>query len=191
MKLFLVRHGQTTANQQKIYAGQTDVLLTEQGQQEAEAIRPILEKFTFDRVYSSDLRRAVDTQRLALPDATAIQTPLLREFDEGSLVGMCFTEVQALFDDSYRRRRDYTPYGGESADMVCARLRQFLSILEADPCDTAIAFAHNGIMNMMLRITLGEELDYTGAHSKNCAIHVFEYTNGIWRLLAWNYMGKL
>ena len=191
MKLFLVRHGQTTANQQKIYAGQTDVMLTEQGRQEAEAIRPILEKFTFDRVYSSDLTRALDTQRLALPGATAIQTPLLREFDEGSLVGMSFAEVQALSDDNYRRRRDYTPYGGESADMVCARLRQFLSILEADPCDTAIAFAHNGIMNMMLRVTLGEELDYTGAHSKNCAIHVFEYTNGKWRLLAWNYMGKL
>ena len=191
MKLFLVRHGQTTANQQKIYAGQTDVMLTEQGRQEAEAIRPILEKFTFDRVYSSDLTRALDTQRLALPGATAIQTPLLREFDEGSLVGMSFAEIQSLFDDDYRRRRDYTPYGGESADIVCARLRQFLSILEADPCDTAIAFAHNGIMNMMLRVTLGEELDYTGAHSKNCAIHVFEYTNGKWRLLAWNYRGKL
>ena len=100
MKLFLVRHGQTTANQQKIYAGQTDVMLTEQGRQEAEAIRPILEKFTFDRVYSSDLTRALDTQKLALPGATAIQTPLLREFDEGSLVGMSFAEVQALTDDN-------------------------------------------------------------------------------------------
>ena len=191
MKLFLVRHGQTTANQQKIYAGQTDVLLTEQGRQEAEAIRPILEQFTFDRVYSSDLTRALDTQKLALPGATAIQTPLLREFDEGRLVGMSFAEVQALTDDNYRRRRDYTPYGGESADMVCARLRKFLSILEADPCDTAIAFAHNGIMNMMLRVALGDELDYTGVPSKNCAIHVFEYFKGRWRLLAWNYMGKL
>ena len=66
MKLFLVRHGQTTANQQKIYAGQTDVLLTEQGRQEAESIRPILEKFTFDRVYSSDLTRARRTAE-ALP----------------------------------------------------------------------------------------------------------------------------
>ena len=191
MKLFLVRHGQTTANQQKIYAGQTDVQLTEQGRQEAEAIRPILEKFTFDRVYSSNLSRAVETQRLALPGATAIQTPLLREFDEGALVGMSFAEVQARFDDNYRRRRDYTPYGGENADTVCARLRQFLSILEADPCETAIAFCHNGIMNVMLRVVLGENLDYSAANSKNCAIPVFEYTGGKWRLLAWNYMGPV
>ena len=191
MKLFLVRHGQTTANQQQFYAGQTDVPLTEQGRQEAEAIRPILAKFTFDRVYSSDLIRALDTQRLALPGATAIPMPLLREVDEGSLVGMTYSEVNARLDTSFRQTRDYTPYGGENADMVCSRLRQFLSDLEADPCETAIAFCHNGIMNVMLRVVLGENLDYSAANSKNCAIHVFEYTKGKWRLLAWNYMGKL
>ena len=191
MKLFLVRHGQTTANQQKIYAGQTDVPLTEQGRKEAESIRPILAPFTFDRVYTSDLSRAVDTQKLALPDATAIQTPLIREFDVGSLVGRSFTEVATQIDDSFRWRRDYTGFGGENADMVCARLRQFLSDLEADPCDTAIAFAHNGIMNMMLRVVLGNTFDYASAYSRNCAIHVFEFNGEKWRLLAWNYMGKL
>ena len=79
MKLFLIRHGQSTANLVKTYAGQTDAPLTEQGRLEAEQIRPILGKFSFDRVYSSDLTRAIDTQRIALPDAVAETTPLLRE----------------------------------------------------------------------------------------------------------------
>lgn len=191
MKLFLVRHGQTTANLSKIYAGQTDVPLTEQGRKEAESIRPVLAEFSFDRVYSSDLSRAVDTQRLALPGATAIQTPLLREFDVGNLVGRSFAEVAAQIDDSFRWRRDYTGFGGENADMVCARLRQFLASLEADPCDTAIAFVHNGVMNMMLQVVLETGFSYSAAYSKNCAINVFEFDGEKWRLLAWNYMGKL
>ena len=56
MKLFLIRHGQTTANvSRKAYCGQTDVPLTELGRQQAEAIRPILSRHQFDRVFSSDL----------------------------------------------------------------------------------------------------------------------------------------
>lgn len=191
MKLFLVRHGQTTANLNKIYAGQTDVPLTEQGRKEAESIRPILEKFTFDRVYSSDLSRAVDTQRLALPGAVAIQTPLLREFDVGSLVGKTFAEVSAQTSEEFRWKRDYTVFGGENAEMVCQRLRQFLSSLEADPCENAIAFAHNGVMNMMLRIVLGNNFNYAAVYSRNCAIHVLEFDGTHWRLLAWNYMGPI
>ena len=191
MKLFLVRHGQTTANLNKIYAGQTDVPLTEQGRKEAEAIRPILAPFSFDRVYSSDLSRAIDTQRLALPGVEATQTPLLREFDVGNLVGRSFSEVAAQISEEFRWRRDYTGFSGENADMVCARLVKFLHQLEADPCELAIAFAHNGIMNMMLRTVLGSSFDYSAAYSRNCAIHVFEYDGTKWRLLAWNYMGTI
>ena len=62
MKLFLVRHGQTVSNVAGVYAGQTDVILTDAGRAQAMKIRPILEKFQFDKVYSSDLSRAIDTQ---------------------------------------------------------------------------------------------------------------------------------
>ena len=93
MKLFLVRHGQTTANVDKIYAGQTDVMLTEAGREQAMAIRPILENFQFDKVYTSDLTRAMDTQALALPFEDPIRTPLLREIDVGGATGYPWGQV--------------------------------------------------------------------------------------------------
>ena len=108
MKLFLVRHGQTTANQQQFYAGQTDVPLTEQGRQEAEAIRPILAKFTFDRVYSSDLIRAMHTAELAIPGCIYETTPLLREVGMGSLELQPIAEVEADMRSSYWMGRNYT-----------------------------------------------------------------------------------
>lgn len=191
MKLFLIRHGQTTANLEQFYAGQSDVPLTDRGRREAENIRPILEKFSFDRVYSSDLSRAIGTQKLALPGYTAETTPLLREFDMGTLVGQPFGTALQKMDPAARRARDYTVFGGESGEMVCARLRKFLDSLVADPCDCAAAFVHNGIMGCMLQLVLQAQVDIRAVRTPNCAIHVFDHDGNKWRLLAWNYMGQV
>ena len=191
MKLFLVRHGQTYANLDKIYAGQKDVELTDKGRKEAEGIRPILANFKFDRVYSSDLCRAVETQKLALPEYEAIQTPLIREYDMGSLVGMGFQQAVETYGVGFTLTRDYTQFGGENSKMVCDRIKEFTDMLVADPCDYVIAFAHNGIMSGMLENVIGSEFDRTAVKSHNCSIHVYEHDGYKWRLLAWNYMGKL
>lgn len=194
MKLFLIRHGQTTANLDMVYAGQTDVPLTDLGRQQAEAIRPILAPVSFDKIYSSDLSRAIDTQRLAIPGAEGIRTPLLREYDVGSLVGVDFARGRQLFAQAQTDSslmRDYSLFGGESPRMVCDRIREFLSMLEAESCENVAAFVHNGIMNSMLRIVLGTEFDTAAVKSQNCAINIFEFDGTRWRLFAWNYMGGI
>lgn len=191
MRLFLIRHGESEANEKGIYAGQTEVKLTERGREQARAIRPVLEKIHFDRVYTSDLGRAVETQRLAIPGVEGIQTPLLREYDVGSLVGKSFVCAEALHVKRIANKRDYTIFGGENSSMVCDRMREFLSELEKDPCENVAAFAHNGIMLAMLRVVMDVDFNYAIARSGNCAIHVFSYEGGQWRLLAWNYMSSL
>ena len=191
MKLFFVRHGETTANLNHIYAGQSDVKLTDVGRKQAEAIRPILEPFHFDKVYSSDLSRAIDTQTLALPGVTGEQTPLIREFDVGSLVGQSYATASTMNLLNPEGERDYSLIGGESSAMVCDRVKKFLEMLENDPCEYVAAFAHNGTMLSMLQLVIGSNYNRAAFPSSNCAIHVFEYTGTIWRLLAWNYMGEI
>lgn len=188
MKLFLIRHGQSEANLSFCYAGQSDSKLTELGRQQALAVRPILKDIKFDRVYSSDLSRALDTQKLALPDYSAETTPLLREFAVGSLAGKPFIKLESDPALVSVRKRDYTPFGGENADMVYDRLRQFLAGLEANPCENVAAFVHNGIMLTMLRVAIGTDFDYGATRSGNCAVHIFDYDGKTWRLLSWNYM---
>ena len=73
MKLFLIRHGESENNFNKLYSGQCNPKLTELGKRQAESIRPILEKVDFDAVYSSDLVRARETCGIALPDAEPIE----------------------------------------------------------------------------------------------------------------------
>ena len=185
MKLFLIRHGQTVTNLEKRWTGQSDVELTEQGRQEAESIRPILETIPFDKVFSSDLSRAVITQQLALPGYEAEQTELLREFDAGTLEGRPFAEIPA------EKRKTYDHYGGETTGQVCDRVRQFLKELEGKPWEYVAAFAHNGILGCALRVVLNADIPGAAIRSDNCAIHVFEFDGIVWRLLAWNYMGQV
>jgi len=188
MRLFLVRHGQSEANATLTHAGQLDVKLTQKGICEAQAIAPLLADIKFDRVYSSDLSRATDTQRYALPNTQAQLTPLLREYDVGHIAGRKFEDTNREYGSGFRADRDYRRFGGECTEDVCARLKKFLTMLEQDPCDNVIAFAHNGVMCCMLRLIFGCEYDYNSVFSHNCAINVFEYSDGKWRLLCWDYM---
>ena len=191
MRLWFVRHGETMANRDRIRVGQTDIPLTDLGREQAKAIRPILARIPFDRVYASDLSRTIETQSLALPGRTPITTPLLREYDIGSLAGRPIVNPDLPDDEYIRRTRDFTAYGGENPAMICDRVRKFLRMAEADPCDNGAVFAHNGTLGAMLQVVLGADIDQNAANSTNCAIHVFEYKNGKWTLLSWNYMAEL
>lgn len=187
MKLFMIRHGQTRANVEYWYSGQSDVKLTEEGKQQARDIAPILAEIPFDRVYTSDLSRAMDTQQLAMPGVTATPLALLREYAIGTLTGQNIAEADAKYAPYHG---DYTPFGGETTQMVCDRAREFLAMLEADPCERVAAFSHNGFIKCVLRTMVGD-IKATGIENGNCNIVVFEFKNGSWKLLCWNYGKKL
>lgn len=193
MKLFMVRHGQTTGNVANLIYGQSEYPLTELGRKQAEEIRPILAMHQFDRVYSSDLGRAIETQQIALPDVDCIHTPLLREFSVGKLTGYTYSEAEEKFTDelAYARANGYDWFGGESHEQILGRLRQFLDILEADPCENVAVFTHNGMLGFMLQLVLGSKFNRSATKSKNCAIQVFDFDGESWKLLAWNYMMKI
>jgi len=191
MKVFMIRHGETTANAARIYSGHSAVMLTEEGRSQALAIAPILQQIPFDRVYSSDLRRVIDTQMLAMPNCQVIRTPLLREFDVGILEGKPYGVLPKELVADYQSSKRYAPFGGESVPEVCERVRQFIRILEQDPCENVAVFTHNGVLNCMLQNVLGAEIDRTAVLNNNCAINVYEFTGEKWRLIALNYMAKV
>lgn len=187
MILFLIRHGQTTANFDRTYSGQSDVKLTELGRAQAEAIAPILANYSFDRVYSSDLSRAFDTAKLAIPGCKPIQTPLLREFNLGSITGRSIEEIHKEYGSI---KGDYSRFGGESPDMVNGRAAAFLKLLEEDPCPMAAAFSHNGLIKGILRSILGKEANTLDIINGNCNIAVLKHEKERWKLAVWNLAGS-
>ena len=175
MKLYFIRHGQSVANRDHIYSGQSDVLLSEQGRAEAAELIPFFAPLRFDKVFSSDLSRAMDTQKIALPGAMPETTPLLREIDVGARTGKPWGWKPEAADDE-------ADTDGETQQDVKERLSRFLAGIKGKPWDTVAIFAHNGILNAMLRITLGDETDKAGIN-RNCAVLVFESSGNGWIFL--------
>ena len=88
-EIIVVRHGESLGNRNRIFAGQTDVDLTERGYEQAAATAQYLSSEKIDAVYSSDLVRAYNT---ALPHAKrrgldVIAVRGLREINIGILEG--------------------------------------------------------------------------------------------------------
>jgi phosphoserine phosphatase len=62
-EIILIRHGETEANRLNIFRGQLDVNLNENGLRQAEEVGEALKNRKIDLLYSSPLKRAMDTAR--------------------------------------------------------------------------------------------------------------------------------
>lgn len=186
MTLFMIRHGETTGNVQKLFYGNMDLPLTETGRDQAQALRPLLENYRFDRVYSSDLSRAAETAQLALPGCQPEQTPLLREYEMGTLCGKTHKEGLALY--GYLNSH-YEVAGGESPAQVAARLQTFLNDALARGDERVAVFTHSGVMKTMMLLVLGMDCATSNLQSTNCNVAVFRHLQNRWTLSVWNLAG--
>jgi broad specificity phosphatase PhoE len=189
MKLYMVRHGQSEANQNGLHSGWGDFELTPLGEAQALAVGEKLKGLVFDKVYSSDLKRAIRTQELALPGVNCERTPLLREKNVGELVGKSFAKLTEQLGQSYvdnKREGDFSSYGGENYEDFFERVQKFIKEIERSGHQNVIAFCHHGVIRLMPHFILGFKVDVTPFICHNCGIYVFEYKNSRWHLESWN-----
>lgn len=66
MKIYLVRHGETTLNARGCYYGRTDVGLSGRGRRQAEELRNFFGQVPLDAVVTSPLKRAAETAEIIL-----------------------------------------------------------------------------------------------------------------------------
>ncbi|BDR58590.1 histidine phosphatase family protein [Xylocopilactobacillus apicola] len=100
--IYLVRHGETTANVMGLVQGWCDFTLTEQGLLGAEYLGRGMKDITFSAAYSGDLTRQEKTAREALKYSGNAEVPLqitsdLREGNYGSYEGRKFPEIAQYY----------------------------------------------------------------------------------------------
>jgi 2,3-bisphosphoglycerate-dependent phosphoglycerate mutase len=129
--LILLRHGQSTWNQENRFTGFVDVDLTEKGRQEARAAGRALAGQPFDVIFVSALKRAEETADLVVEalnrqDCPRIADAALNERHYGDLQGMNKDEARRKFGIDqvhiWRRSYDVAPPGGESLKDTCDRV---------------------------------------------------------------------
>lgn len=189
MKLYLIRHGQSEANRKGVHAGWAQVPLTEQGRKEALAAGRLLKGLTFDKVYTTDLLRAIQTGELAMPGVAKEQTPLLREISVGALAGKNSAACTAEYGERYitqKAEQDFTAFGGENYEMMARRVGQFMEMAASGGYTCVAAFCHEGAVRTALDLVLGLRVNRKAMCCDNGSMAVFECIDGRWRLCQWN-----
>ena len=195
MRIYVIRHGQSEANLNRIHGGWAQVPLTEKGLAQAAAAGQRLQGMHFDKVIVSDLLRAQQTAANALPGYDYCTDRRIREIHIGRLEGRSVAACEAELGETYIAHRkvwDFTPYGGENLSIMQLRVSEFMDALTKEPQNAQIAVVcHEGTMLCMLRHVMQCELPYLSAFADNCSICVFTYDQGHWVLNKWNETGNV
>lgn len=184
MRVYVVRHGESETNRSKRWTGWLDVSLTEKGEEDARKAGAVLAGTVFDKVYSSDLRRAKRTAEIALPGCGYETSPLLREINVGNLENQPI-EAVTFHGREQAAKRGYDDVGGESRTEFNGRISRFMELLESAEEETVAVFSHGGWLRGMLDMVLGMHIPREKICCDNCMIAVFEYKKENWQLHSW------
>jgi probable phosphoglycerate mutase len=145
--IYLVRHGETVFNLEgKIQGGGLDSPLTPKGEEQAQKLALHLKesKFQVDVIYSSPLKRALDTAKFINQyfQLNIIEDNLLREIDCGNFEGK---QISSIDSEKLRKLRidpEEKYPGGESVTDVRARAEQFLNKARSTNYESVLIVSH-------------------------------------------------
>lgn len=190
--IYLIRHAEAEGNLYRRVHGQYDSYITENGVYQIGLLGERLAGMHFDRIYSSDLRRAMATARAALrpggPEITP--DPMLREMDLGEWEDRTWGELPLLYPGVYRDWCECPGQaaipGGESMPALYARVSAALIRIAKDNPEASVAvFTHGAALRAMLCFCSGlpvERICEIG-WCNNTAISHITYENG--RFTVW------
>lgn len=127
--LLLVRHGETEWSRSGQHTSWTDLPLTQDGEEQAKSLAPLLSGRAFSLALTSPLRRAVRTAELAGVTG-AVPDPDVREWDYGGYEGVTTVDIHRSRPDWYLWTDGVPPgpdgHPGESPAEVGARADRVL-----------------------------------------------------------------
>jgi len=160
-EIILVRHGETEWNVAEIYRGRADVALNEVGIGQAELLGKYLGRLKLDAIYSSPLRRALDTANIVAQhqDITVQVTHGLIDFDYGEWQGLPDQKVAMLYPDLHNEWQA-NPHlvrmpGGENLDDVAKRALGVVSEVVSKYKGGTVLVSHRVVNKVLICSLLG------------------------------------
>lgn len=172
MEIYVVRHGETTYNIENKICGKSDVELTSLGRLQAEKAALALKDISFDRVYVSPLKRAIDTAKIITNNHfPLIIDKRIEEIDFGIYEGMD-RKTKAFLDTKFHLGVRYSK--GESFLEVIYRVYHFLEDVKQQQLETILIVCHGGIMRAIHSYFFDISNDeFFSMNFKNCEIRKY------------------
>lgn len=167
--IYLIRHGQSIKNTQKIVQGDEDDhanILTDQGRAQAYEVADLLNGVSVTKIYHSPLVRARETAQI-IADAHKLvpeQYKYLHEKKQGSMQGMRHEEMMAKFHDWSAMTEDErldikaVPNEESQRELRSRALEAVRDIALRQPGDTVFAVTHGGFIRAIYTYLSGKTL---------------------------------
>ena len=188
--LILIRHGESAANRDGIFAGHTDVELLDKGIEQAKKTAEyIAENYKADKVYASDLKRAYKTGEIIadLSGVGIVADKRLREINGGQWQGRKFTDLVESYAEEYscwlNDIGNSCCTDGESVAQLGERVLEALTeIAEENNGKTVVIATHATPIRTMQCILQGLSLDVMKdiPWVSNASVTEITYENGKW-----------
>lgn len=185
--IYLIRHGESMANERDAFIGHTDLDLTQKGHMQAEKTAEYLKNIDADVIYSSDLIRAYHTAEhtARMKGLEIIKDKNLREIYAGEWEDKTFYELEEKYADSYgvwlndigRAVCD----GGESVEDMAKRvIDEFNKIINENEGKTIFIFSHGTPIRVLRAFWTGKGVDDLKdvAWASNASVSHVEYIDG-------------
>lgn len=155
-KLYLIRHGITQGNLESRYIGSTDLPLCKEGVDEINHLNENFEYPNVGKVYSSPMKRCLETAKIIYPSFTPEIIENIREYDFGMLENKTLAEL--LENPKYKKWIESgfaTSLGdGETSTQFQARIilgidKIILDMMQKQISEAAV-ICHGGVIGQIL-----------------------------------------
>jgi len=148
IKIIYFVHGTTTDNAEKLCSGWKQAMLNELGKQQVEDLGNIIREkgIKFDAIFTSDLKRAIDSSDIAFPEYDKIIDNRLRECNYGFLDGKHKSLV--IYEEHIK---DKFP-NGESLKDVENRIRKFIEFLKENYSEKTVGIVAHRAPQLALEV---------------------------------------
>ena len=184
-KIYLIRHGQTEWNKGQIFRGRIDISLNERGGKEAAAILEVMKDNNISAIYTSPLKRSMETARPMAEFFNLEIVPVdgLTDINYGDWQGLTMDDVRKRYKAQYNQWIK-TPNlvkfpNGETLDEVQGRsFCAFKEIVKENPGKTIVVLPHRVINKVLLCALLGlDNSHFWDIRQDTGCINLIEYSD--------------
>ncbi len=195
-ELIFVRHGETiwSRTQQHTFRGRIDIPLNERGIQQARSVGQLLKDKNIQYIYSSPLKRALDTAK----EITRFHKLKIRihegfiDLDFGDWQGKLHEDIKRQYPEHYQKwlvepHKMKFP-NGENLDIVRSRIESAIKELYSQHKSGSIVITtHGAVLRVILCYLHGVGNDrYWDFSMDNCAVTIAEFDGNEFKIVVEN-----
>jgi broad specificity phosphatase PhoE len=191
--IMLIRHGETAWNKEEIFRGRADVELNETGLRQAQLLAEYLAGEKISAVYSSPLKRALQTaEKIAVyQNLNVTVSPELNDFDFGQWQGLPLELVKKDSPTLFEEWRNYPHLvkipGAENLEEVKNRALSLIDKVISRAQGVVVLVSHRVTNKVLICTLLGlDNSHFWNIRVDTCSITMFNYENNRFVLVRHN-----